>query len=223
MTQVYFKILHNNQPEKYKMIEYQSRVKSVYCFHHCFFISTNHLHIKVWSIMESFVPKKKIMQITSCTLDVEASTVNLHNHYPLLVPECRYQARLFLTDIFAIPSDYSTRGISRLKWTVEGDLIYRIKNRIIFWDLTNPSAGNFRCLIIPAQRPNEHATYIIWLPDVEKRAFVGVLKAYRRDRTFCSHRGIDETFRSLLKYSAWFHINISLVHTSAFWCRDLIP
>ena len=71
----------------------------------------------------------------------EASTVNVYNYYPLLVPECRCQARLFLTDIFAISHDFSTGGISRLKYTVESDLIYRINSTIIFWDLANPSAG----------------------------------------------------------------------------------
>ena len=37
--------------------------------------------------------------------------------------------------------DISTGGISRPKCTVEGDLIYRINNKIMFWDLANPSAG----------------------------------------------------------------------------------
>ena len=74
-------------------------------------------------------------------LKVEASTINLYNYYPLLVPECLCQARLFLTDIIAISHDISTGGISRLKCTVEGDLIYRINNKIMFWDLANPSAG----------------------------------------------------------------------------------
>ena len=74
-------------------------------------------------------------------LKVEASTINLYNYYPLLVPECLCQARLFLTDIIAISHDISTGGVSRLKGTVEGDLIYRINNRIIFWDLANQSAG----------------------------------------------------------------------------------
>ena len=95
-------------------------------------------------------------------LKFEASTVNLYNYYPLLVPECRCQALLFLTDIFAVPRDYSTRGISRLKCTVESDLIYRFNDRIIFWDLTNQSAENFRCLISPAQRSNEHAAYMLF-------------------------------------------------------------
>ena len=76
-----------------------------------------------------------------CWLKVEASTINLYNYYPLLVPECLCQARLFLTDIIAISHDISTGGISRLKCTVEGDLIYRINNKIMFWDLANPSAG----------------------------------------------------------------------------------
>ena len=79
-------------------------------------------------------------------LKVEASTINLYNYYPLLVPECLCQARLFLTDIIAISDDISTGGISRLKCTVESDLIYRINNWIIFWDRTNPSAG-----ILPVQ------------------------------------------------------------------------
>ena len=95
-------------------------------------------------------------------LKFEASTVNLYNYYPLLVPECRCQALLFLTDIFAVPRDYSTQGISRLKCTVESDLIYRVNNRIIFWDLTNPSAKNCRYLISPAQRSNEHAAYMLF-------------------------------------------------------------
>ena len=76
-------------------------------------------------------------------LKVEASTVNLYNYYPLLVPECRCQARLFLTDIIAIAHDFSTGGISRLKCTVESDLIYRINNWIILRDPTNPSTGIF--------------------------------------------------------------------------------
>ena len=95
-------------------------------------------------------------------LKFEASTVNLYNYYPLLVPECRCQALLFLTDIFAVPRDYSTQGISCLKCTVESDLIYRVNNRIIFWDLTNPSAKNCRYLISPAQRSNEHAAYMLF-------------------------------------------------------------
>ena len=74
-------------------------------------------------------------------LKVEASTINLYNYYPLLVPECLCQARLFLTDIIAISHDISTGGISRLKCTVEDDLIYCISNKIMFWDLANPSAG----------------------------------------------------------------------------------
>ena len=74
-------------------------------------------------------------------LKVEASTINLYNYYPLLVPECLCQARLFLTDIIAISYDFSTGGISRLKCTIGSDLIYCVKNRIIFWDLANPSAG----------------------------------------------------------------------------------
>ena len=65
----------------------------------------------------------------------------LYNYYPLLVTECSCQARLFFTDIFAISYDFLTGGISRLKYTVESDLIYRINNTIIFWDLANPSAG----------------------------------------------------------------------------------
>ena len=73
-------------------------------------------------------------------LKVEASTINLYNYYPLLVPECLCQARLFLTDIIAISHDISTGDISRLKCTVEGDLIYRINNKIMFWDLANPFA-----------------------------------------------------------------------------------
>ena len=93
---------------------------------------------------------------------VEAFTVNLHNYYSLQVPECRCQAQLLLTNIFAIPNDNSTGGISRLKCTVESDLIYCTNNRIIIWDLTNPSAGNFRCLISPAQRPNERTTYVLF-------------------------------------------------------------
>ena len=68
-------------------------------------------------------------------LKVEASTINLYNYYPLLVPECLCQARIFMTDIIAISHDIS------LKCTVEGGLIYRINNKIIFWDLANPSAG----------------------------------------------------------------------------------
>ena len=74
-------------------------------------------------------------------LKVEASTINLYNYYPLLVSECLCQARLFLTDIIEISHDISTGGISHLKCTVEGDLIYRINNKIMFWDLANPSAG----------------------------------------------------------------------------------
>ena len=84
----------------------------------------------------------------------EASTVNVYNYYPLLVPECRCQARLFLTDIFAISHDFSTGGISRLKCTVESDLIYRINNRIIFW--------NSPCLISPVQRAIEDITYMLF-------------------------------------------------------------
>ena len=76
-------------------------------------------------------------------LKVKASTVNLYNYYPLLVPGCLCQARLFLTDIIAISHDFSTGGISRLKCTVESDLIYRINNWIIFRDPTNPSTGIF--------------------------------------------------------------------------------
>ena len=49
--------------------------------------------------------------------------------------------RLILTDIIAISHDISTGGISRLKCRVEGDLIYRINNKIMLWDLANPSAG----------------------------------------------------------------------------------
>ena len=67
--------------------------------------------------------------------------INLYNYYPLLVPEFLCQARLFLTDIIAISHDISTGGISHPKCTVEGDLIYRINNKIMFWDLANPSAG----------------------------------------------------------------------------------
>ena len=67
-------------------------------------------------------------------LKVEASTINLYNYYPLLVSECLCQARLFLTDFIATSHDISTGGIS-------GDLIYRINNKIMFWDLTNTSAG----------------------------------------------------------------------------------
>ena len=52
-------------------------------------------------------------------LKVEASTINLHNYYPLLVSECLCQARLFLTDIIAVIHDISTGGISRLKWELE--------------------------------------------------------------------------------------------------------
>ena len=44
----------------------------------------------------------------------------------LLVPKCRCQVLLFLTDIFAISHGYSTGGISRVKCTVESDFIYRI-------------------------------------------------------------------------------------------------
>ena len=73
-------------------------------------------------------------------LKVEASTINLYNYYPLLVPECLCQARIFMTDIIAISHDISTKGFSRLKCTVEGGLIYRI-NKIIFWDLAITSAG----------------------------------------------------------------------------------
>ena len=157
------------------------------------------------------------------SLKVEASTVNLNNYYPSLVPECRCQARLFLADTFAIPYDNSTGGISRLKCTVESDLIYRINNRIIIWDLTHPSAGNFRCLISPEQRPNEHTTYVLF-----GYLSLNQLPLFARLRPaggtmYCSHRGIEVTIRSLEKHLAWFHINFSLAHTSAFWRRDWIP
>ena len=50
---------------------------------------------------------------------------------------------LLLTDILAISHDFCSGGISRLKCTVESDLIYRINNWIIFRDPTNPSTGIF--------------------------------------------------------------------------------
>ena len=154
-------------------------------------------------------------------LKVEASTVNLYNYHPLLVPEFCSQARLFLTDIFAIPHDESNGGISRLKCSVESELVYRINKKIIFWDLTNPSAGNCRGLISPAQWLNEHIKRVVWLPSVEQTASVGALETCWRNRS--SQRGINGTLRSLPKNSAWFHINFSLAHTSTFWGRDWSP
>ena len=41
-------------------------------------------------------------------------------------------------------------------------MIYHTNNRIIFLDLTNPSAGNSHCLISPVHRPNEHTTYVLF-------------------------------------------------------------
>ena len=74
------------------------------------------------------------------------------------------------------------------------------------------------CLINLARRPIEDITCMLfgYLALNEQLAFVGALETCWRDRTYCSHRGIDETIRSLQKLSAWFHINFSLAHTSTF-------
>ena len=69
----------------------------------------------------------------------EASTVNLYSYHPSLVPECRCQAWLLLTNIFAIFHGYLTGGC--LKCMFESSLIYCINYRIIFCDLANPSSG----------------------------------------------------------------------------------
>ena len=52
----------------------------------------------------------------------------------------------------------------------------------------------------------------VWWRGIERTAFVGAVENCWRDRTYCSHRGINERFRSLQKQSAWFHINFSLAH-----------
>ena len=52
----------------------------------------------------------------------------------------------------------------------------------------------------------------VWWRGIERTAFVGAAENCWRDRTYCSHRGIDERFRSLQKQSAWFHINFSSAH-----------
>ena len=79
---------------------------------------------------------------------VEASTVkkNLKKHIIIILNFFQNVYWLLLTDILAISHDFCSGGISRLKCTVESDLIYRINNWIIFWDPTNPSAG-----ILPVQ------------------------------------------------------------------------
>ena len=41
----------------------------------------------------------------------------------------------------------------------------------------------------------------------EQTAFVCALETCWRDKTYCSHREIDQTFQSLQKHSAWFHKN----------------
>ena len=46
--------------------------------------------------------------------------------------------------------------------------------------------------------------HVVWLPGVERTAFVGALETCWRDRTYYSHRGIDETIRSLQKFPADF-------------------
>ena len=72
-------------------------------------------------------------------LKVEASTINLFNYDPLLVPECSF-GYSWLTSLQFLMI-FRPEAFARLKCTVEGDLIYRINNKIMFWDLANPSAG----------------------------------------------------------------------------------
>ena len=59
-------------------------------------------------------------------------------------------------------------------------------------------------LISPAQRLIEDITCMLfgYLALNERTAFVGALDTCWRDRTYCIHRGIDETIRSLQKLSA---------------------
>ena len=45
---------------------------------------------------------------------------------------------------------------------------------------------------------------VVWLPGVKRTAFVGALETCWRERTYCSHRGINGKIRSLQKHSAWF-------------------
>ena len=43
---------------------------------------------------------------------------------------------------------------------------------------------------------------VVWLPGVKRTAFVGALETCWRERTYCSHRGINGKIRSLQKHSA---------------------
>ena len=106
-----------------------------------------------------------------------------------------------MTDIFAISHDFSSGGISRLKFfgrerfdLPHQQLDYILRPReSICW--------NSPCLISSAQRPIEDITYTLsgYLALNEQPLFVRLRPS--GGTTYCSHRGIEETIRSLQKYA----------------------
>ena len=54
--------------------------------------------------------------------------------------------------------------------------------------------------------------HVIWLPGVERTAFIGALETCWRDRTYCSHRGIDETIDRFHVTSHHFRSAILVYH-----------
>ena len=117
-----------------------------------------------------------------------------------------HQAWLFLKDILAIPHDYSTKDISRLKCVVESNLIPQQQQN----DIMKPHQSIcWKFLLSIWSGIGTKWTYninVVLLPDAEQIAFVGTLEACWWDRMYYGRWGIDKTFHSLQKHSAWFQI-----------------
>ena len=104
-------------------------------------------------------------------------------------------------------------------------LLMSIKLRIIdvsysfqHYILTNASAGNSRCLISPAQRPNEHTTCLVtwyWTNSFCWRGWE-LLAGQNVLQSSGNRRKISFFAKAL----AWFHINVSLAHMVEIVCRN---
>ena len=124
---------------------------------------------------EKYAGNKVIFQHDRCT-DFVSSTV-IYTFVQKL-----HQAWLFLKDILAIPHDYSTKDISRLKCKVESNLIPHQQQNDM--------------------RPHQSICWKFLLSIYSGIAFVGTLEACWWDRMYYGRWGIDKTFHSLQKHSA---------------------
>ena len=101
-------------------------------------------------------------------LKVQASTINLYNSYPLLVPEFLCQARLFLTDIIAISMIFRLEAFpaqsvrsGAIWFTASTTRLCFETSRIHLLDF---SLSNYS----GTETTWRYNMYIVWLPGVER-------------------------------------------------------